>query len=58
MLSNHWHHRKYCILNVYSFMFSSVLFFGDVNFFSFHTSFKLVPEIVQCCQPQSEQSDG
>jgi hypothetical protein len=40
---------------VISFMISSVLFFSDVHFiFRLHTSVKLLPEIVQCCPPQSE----
>jgi len=39
---------------LFSVMTSSVLFFGDVHFFQLHTAFKLVPEIVQCCPPQSE----
>jgi hypothetical protein len=32
-LSNHWHLRKYCVLDVFSVMISSVLFFSDVLFF-------------------------
>jgi len=53
-LSNHWHHGNYCIIDVYSFMVTGVLFFSGVHFFQLHTSLKLVPEIVQCCQLQSE----
>jgi len=49
-LSNHWHPRQYCVLDVYSFMISSVLCYSDVHFlFSF-----TLPAIVQCCPPQSE----
>jgi len=32
-LSNHWHLREYCVLDVFSVMISNVLFFGDVLFF-------------------------
>jgi len=32
----------------------SVLCYSDVHLFRLHTAFKLVPEIVQCCPPQSE----
>ena len=28
-----WHPRKYCILDVFSFMISSVLFFNDLHIF-------------------------
>ena len=31
-LSNHCDSRKYCILNVYGFMISTVLYFSDVYF--------------------------
>jgi len=41
-----------CVL--FSVVISSVLFFSDVHFFQLHTAFKLVPDIVQCCPPQSE----
>jgi len=53
-LRNHYHLGKYCVLDVFSVMISSVLFFSDVHFFQLHTAFKLVSEIVQCCPPQSE----
>jgi len=39
---------------LFSVMISSLLCFSDVHFFHLHTAFKLVPEIVQCCPPQSE----
>jgi hypothetical protein len=34
-LNNHWLLRKYCILNVFSFMISSIYFFSCLHFFSF-----------------------
>jgi len=49
MLRLLWHPRKSCILDVFSFMISSVLFFSDLHFFYLHTAFKLMSEIVQCC---------
>jgi hypothetical protein len=47
-LSNHWHLRKYCVLDVFnimtssvlfSVMISSVLFFSEVHFFKLYTAF-------------------
>jgi hypothetical protein len=39
---------------LFSCMISSVLFLVMCIFFQLCTAFKLVPEIVQCCPPQSE----
>ena len=52
--NNHWHLRKYHVLDVFSFMVNRLLFFIDVHFFQLHTAFKSVPETVQCCAAQSE----
>jgi len=54
-MDNHWHPRKYCKLDVFNFVISGLLFFRYLHFFHLHTAFKLVPKIVQCCPPKSEE---
>jgi len=50
-----WYLGKYYILDMFSFMISSLLFCSDVPFFlQIHTEFQVVPATVRFCPPQFE----